>query len=165
MDTREYKTVDKSDWGRGEWQNEPDKVQWQDETTGLPCLIVRGPSGALCGYVGVAESHPDFRKGYDGVDVDVHGGLTFADFCADSDDESKHICHVPGPGEPDRVWWLGFDCSHSGDYSPKYNSKYGPSGYETYAALPYVKHQVTKLAHQLAERSTISAQPSGVSHE
>ncbi len=41
----------------GPWRDEPDKIQWQDEATGLACLIVRGPLGALCGYVGVADDH------------------------------------------------------------------------------------------------------------
>lgn len=96
METKEYRTADKSEWGEGPWLTEPDKMQWQDEATGLPCLIVRNTrvTGALCGYVGVAEGHPDFEKGYDHVEVEVHGGLTFASFCTESDDESSHICHV-----------------------------------------------------------------------
>ena len=57
METIEYRTMDKSVWGPGPWQNEPDKRQWQDEATGLPCLIVRNSMGALCGYVGVSEGH------------------------------------------------------------------------------------------------------------
>lgn len=118
MEKMEWRTEDKAEWPRGEWDSEPDKVQWQDETTGLPCLIVRGPSGGLCGYVGVSEGHPYFGKEYGDCRVDCHGGLTFSDFCADSDDPSKHICHIPGPGEPDRVWWLGFDCAHLYDYTP-----------------------------------------------
>jgi len=96
METKQWRTIDKSSWPtRGEWDDEPDKMQWQDEATGLPCLIVRGPSGALCGYVGVAEGHPMFRTHYDAAPIaDVHGGLTFSDFCADTDDESRHICPV-----------------------------------------------------------------------
>lgn len=54
METIEYRTADKSQWGEGPWTAEPDKRQWRDEATGLPCLIVRGPHGAFCGYVGVA---------------------------------------------------------------------------------------------------------------
>lgn len=54
MERIEYRgVVDKSGWARGVWDSEPDKIQWQDAETGLPCLIVRGPVGALCGYVGV----------------------------------------------------------------------------------------------------------------
>ena len=63
MKTMEYRTIDKSTWGEGEWQNEPDKKQWQDEETNYPCLIVRSPvSGSLCGYVGVSEGHALFGK-------------------------------------------------------------------------------------------------------
>lgn len=95
METIEYRTVDKSDWADGPWKNEPDKRQWQDPETGLPCLIVRGPAGALCGYVGVPKGHPWHGMGYSGngewgsperekspeAVVDVHGGLTFAGGC------------------------------------------------------------------------------------
>jgi hypothetical protein len=102
--THEYRTIDKSTWGDGAWQAEPDKVQWVDEATGLDCLIVRGPSGALCGYVGVPESHPLHGKDYSGCTRDprceenwcdhspesrlrVHGGLTFADACQEPTEE------------------------------------------------------------------------------
>ncbi len=47
MEKIEYRTVDKTGWGEGPWQSEPDKRQWQDEATGLPCLIVRGPAIAV----------------------------------------------------------------------------------------------------------------------
>lgn len=150
METKEYRTVDKSTWGPGPWQEELDKMQWKDEATGLPCLIVRGPSGALCGYVGLAEGHPLYKKDYEHADVEVHGGLTFANMCADTDDESKHVCHVPGPGEPDHVWWLGFDCAHAWDYCPKYGNDRLFTLDSTYRDLPYVREQVIGLAKQLA---------------
>jgi hypothetical protein len=169
MQIKEYRTVDKSEWPRGEWDQEPDKVQWPDPETGLPCLIVRGPSGALCGYVGVPDTHPWHGKEYgaaigdctDLCDEDyhshridsqirVHGGLTFSDACANSADESRHICHVPEPGEPDHVWWFGFDCAHSGDLCPQ-RERYFSSGYEYYKNIDYVRREVTKLAKQLAE--------------
>jgi hypothetical protein len=160
METKQYTTIDKSEWNRGPWDNEPDKLQWQDEATGLPCLIVRGPHGALCGYVGVAEGHKYFGKDYNDVDVEVHCGLTFGNMCQAGADEDTHICHVPGPGEPDHVWWLGFDCAHAGDRSPGYEhltQRGGPipcswntSGFEEYRELPYVKNQVAALARQLA---------------
>ena len=41
METIEYNNYDKSEWKQGEWQNEPDKVQFEDEATEYPCLIVR----------------------------------------------------------------------------------------------------------------------------
>lgn len=55
---RAWTNVDKSGWSRGEWLSEPDKLQWVDADTGLDCLIVRGPIGALCGYVAVKPGHP-----------------------------------------------------------------------------------------------------------
>jgi hypothetical protein len=33
---RVYTTVDKSEWGAGPWNDEPDKVQFTDKETGLP---------------------------------------------------------------------------------------------------------------------------------
>lgn len=168
MQTLEYTYVDKTDWLDGPWNNEPDKRQWQDESTGLPCLIVRGPVGALCGYVGVSADHPLFEKsynfamGYDenwesttGYRVEVHGGLTFDGFCVE--DEKEHgICHIVEPGEPDRVWWLGFDCSHSGDLAPSMTKMYREQGLarsfsETYRDFAYVEQEVTDLASQLAD--------------
>lgn len=150
MQTKAYHTVDKSDWEQGPWTDEPDKMQWPDEETGLPCLIVRGPSGALCGYVGVAEGHPAFKRDYDEVyslaDIEVHGGLTYADMCQPSDDESRGICHLPDPGERDHVWWLGFDCAHAGDVCPKYDSKFDG---DVYRSISYVKGHCGHLAHQL----------------
>lgn len=58
--------VDKASWPRGEWDNEPDKVYWIDNETGLPCLIIRGPVGSLNGYVGVPIYHPAYGLSYDG---------------------------------------------------------------------------------------------------
>ncbi len=66
MQEKEWAFVDKSKWGEGPWLNEPDKMQWVDEDTGLPCLIVRnhGVTGSLCGYVGIDSSHPWFGVNY-----------------------------------------------------------------------------------------------------
>lgn len=156
MKTIEYTTVDKTDWGPGPWQDEPDKRQWQDEDTGLPCLIVRNGSGALCGYVGIAKGHPKFAKEYADEDVfplEVHGGLTFSDFCADTEDVTRHVCHIPDKGEPDKVWWLGFDCSHHMDLSPKYAAidNFPSFESETYKDINYVTQQCKQLAAQLNE--------------
>lgn len=147
METIEYHTKDKLVWGAGPWQAEPDKRQWQDPATGMPCLIVRGPSGALCGYVGVTKDHPLHGKSYDDADVSVHGGLTFADSC-DHGEESVGICHVPGPGEPDDVWWFGFDCAHSGDYCPDWRGQFHHRA-DIYRDLIYVIREVESLALQL----------------
>lgn len=149
MERIEYRGVrDRSEWKQGPWDNEPDKIQWPDEATGLPCLIVRNDFvGALCGYVGVPQDHPAFGKQYDTLDVHVHGGLTFANSCAHGD-EAENICHVPGAGESDNVWWFGFDCAHLYDAVP---SARMPSfaDHDIYRDVAYVTAQCEVLAAQL----------------
>jgi hypothetical protein len=170
MAERSWTTVDKSEWGDGPWTGEPDKIQWVDAATGLDCLIHRGPSGALCGYVGVPQGHPAYGVGYDDVRnsdgeyPDVHGGLTYAAACMDTDDESHGICHVPEPGRPHDVWWLGFDCGHFSDLMPGLVArerimareletkgiKWPESPYgSTYKTVDYVREEVANLASQL----------------
>ena len=147
---REYRTIDKTEWGPGPWQDEPDKVQWQDEATGLPCLAVRVPdTGHWCGYVGVSGGHPLFHvsyQDYDRVDVRVHGGLTFSDACSHGP-EDRAICHVPEPGQSDDVWWFGFDCAHHMDFGPGMTIHGVRNG--DYRTLAYVKEQCASLAAQL----------------
>lgn len=132
---------------KGEWCNEPDKIQWTDENTGLPCLIVRNDFGALCGYVGVNSKHPYYMRYYSEIySVHVHGGLTFSSKCAA--DESEHsICHIVEDGDDDNVWWLGFDCAHSGDYAPL--SIFKRNTPDKYKNIEYVKNECKKLASQL----------------
>lgn len=90
----EYRFHDKSKWGEGEWQNEPDKIQWIDEKTGIDCLAVRPNHGSWCGYAGVKEDDFLFGKPYSNDEnflPDVHGGLTFAGSCRE--DNPHGICH------------------------------------------------------------------------
>ena len=142
-------------WGEGPWQSEPDKAQWIDEATGLDCLIVRGPLGALCGYVGVPEGHPCHGKSYSSVPDSIHEaahcGLTFASGCSHSEDPAKGICHIPAPGRSDAVWWLGFDCAHAWDLKPEMTRRdaqrgWLPMGDERYRDFEYVKRTCTELA-------------------
>ncbi len=166
--SKEWRTIDKTGWGEGPWQQEPDKKQWVDKATGLDCLIVRQPNhGALCGYVGVPESHPLFGKHHDDEEVrakleqGVHGGLTFADLCRPAEDPSKGICHVAEEGRPEKVWWLGFDCAHAFDLQPGRLDAMRKAGVtelacfepfpgEIYRSLEYVEKEVTELAEQIA---------------
>lgn len=142
--------MDKSEWKGGEWDNEPDKAQW--DFSGLDCLIVRNRVGALCGYVGVPESHPYFEKGYDDVEVYAHGGLTFADRCRPSSEgEHKGVCHSDKTAVNATVWWLGFDCAHAGDFVPAYDGDGYHDSYDSYKNFGYVKNQVESLANQLSE--------------
>lgn len=165
-----WKPYTEGSWGKGPWDDEPDKAHWVDEATGLDCLAVRNLGGGFwCGYVGVPQGHPAYGKSYDDLgDVAVHGGLTYAAPCR------GNVCHVPEPGRPDTVWWLGFDCAHSGDFSPHSNSYVGDpilgqfykepydhlvSGklgqvdwsHEVYRTFEYVQEQCKALAAQLKE--------------
>lgn len=168
METKAWIYRDKSEWLDGEWTHEPDKLQWTDEATGYPCLIVRGPVGALCGYVGVPPSHPFYGKqyGHDAVEeISVHGGLTFSDSCAK--DEKEHgVCHIPDPGEPEDIWWFGFDCAHFMDYVPgvhanrelrRIKPSYAEYEYDSYRNVAYVQGEVASLAKQL--KDVIDRQP------
>jgi hypothetical protein len=131
--------VDRSGWPAGPWDGEPDRVEF--EHAGLPCLLNRSHLGAWCGYAAVSPGHALHGKSYEAPDVDVHGGLTYADACFGP------ICHVPKPGEPDDVWWFGFDCAHGGDSVPSW-----PRGVfaGTYRDLAYVRRETEQLAEQLA---------------
>jgi hypothetical protein len=168
MEAKTYTTIDRAalGWPAGPWDGEPDKVQWPDETTGLPCLAVRNLHfGHWCGYVGLSPDHPMYGKGYsdEGVDFAVHGGLTFADKCRPGENEAEGICHTPAPGEPDHVWWFGFDCAHIGDRWPR-DEMHGLRGgiwsagpHESYRTLAYVQRQCVDLAAQVASVNSASA--------
>jgi hypothetical protein len=177
---RTYRNVmDRSGWPSGPWDDEPeDKVQWIDEAAGLDCLAVRNRMGSWCGYVGVPSGHPAYGQDYDEVDVEVHGGLTYAARCQPGP-EGEAICHVPASGRTDDIWWLGFDTSHFMDLSPhmlsleaKYESlrlglprdvasrlgeggevpvdTSGPDMRGAYRSLRYVREECRGLAAQLA---------------
>lgn len=162
MSIPEIRTFDKSTWGEGPWHYEPDRLEFRH--CGLPCILVRGPVGNWCGYVGVTNSHPAYRIGYDDVVVEVHGGLTYSEAC------NGAICHVPRPDESDDVWWLGFDCAHSGDYSPtmgSYRTQTPPYDHaralladswrvDQYRTLEYTRAQTERLAEQLAAQEVSS---------
>jgi len=143
---QEWKTIDRTGWPSGEWDNEPDKIVWLDNDTGYPCMIVRSPvTGSLCGYVGINSHqprHPDFQKHYETLsDIDVHGGLTFSNW-RDERFEDKSI------------WWFGFDCAHLYDRSPAMEAHMPSINFEgcIYRDLPYVISEVAKLAAQLKLR-------------
>ncbi len=104
------------------------------------------------------------EKELPGLDMifDVHGSLTFSGECHHSDDPSKGICHLDSSN--DNVWWLGFDCSHAGDVSPKMDAKIREvMGRrerfldEEYRNFSYVIKEVESLAWQLKEVERINA--------
>lgn len=117
--------------------------EWIDKETGYLCRILRPYNdGHLCGYVNVPDTHPMYNKDYsssfyDGpfYGIEVHGGLTYS---GDMDVKGN--------------WWIGFDCVHSGDLSPRDVLVYGFRSYhidDVYQTKEYVKSEVTNLAKQL----------------
>lgn len=64
---------------------------------GIRWTTCRAPLyGAVNGYVKLPEGHPWLGQDYDNIDVEVHGGLTYAN-----------------------NEWIGFDYLHSGDMWPE----------------------------------------------
>jgi hypothetical protein len=149
--------IDRTGWAPGPWDDEPNRVEWIDAQTGLDCLILRNHYGALCGYVGVPRSNPNYGKGYDEVDVNVHGGPTYAAACMDD----GPVCHTPAPGREGDLWWIGFDCSHFMDKTPgmdallsNLNAQHADlaefHAREVYRDVDYVVAECAGLARQLA---------------
>ncbi len=136
------------------WETEPDRVEFKYK--GFDCLIQRVDrkySGHLCGYVAVKKDHPWFGKGYsdEGVDVDVHGGLTYSHSC------QGLVCHKNDEDEQP-VWWFGFDCAHYDDLRPT-NDLFSESmglpafeydaGVRSYKTIDFVTREIKHLARQL----------------
>lgn len=160
-----YGLIDKSAWGGGPWDSEPDFVQWRSDT-GLPCVINRHPKyGHLCGYVGVNIFHPFFGREDTGGKIKVHGGLNWGgdlSHCQLMPSEdmraSRLISFDDDANNPGSTYWLGFDCGHAGDLSPGLRamtiafgvSRQALDAYEIYRDIEYVKRECEQLAGQLA---------------
>lgn len=144
-----------------EWETEPNRTQF--EHAGFTCITRRADRLLhWCGYVGVPPGHPWHGKSWnDDLPVSVHGGITYGEKC--DGDPVGGVCHVAADGTPDDVWWLGFDCAHSGDYSPgiragalhsrdPFASFYmGDDGQgDVYRNLAYVQAECRSLAEQAA---------------
>lgn len=146
--------VDRAGWAAGPWDSEPDRLDFHHE--GFACLALRSVSGGnWCGYVGIPATHPDYQRDYNDVEVDCHGGLTYGKAC-----DGSHICHVPQPGEPDDLWWFGFDCHHAWDVAPGFEARMQTHGIDdfhdpqsSYKTLNYVRNEIESLATQLRARA------------
>lgn len=135
------------------WETEPNYEEfWHN---GVMCAVIRGPSSALCGYVSVSEGHPLFGADYGIPDVDVHGGLTYAEKTLPTADREA-------TADFDPVWWFGFDCAHAWDFVPRmddpdtdFNRRHPEfrtlALNKTYRDFAYVKAETMRLADQLVE--------------
>jgi hypothetical protein len=128
-------------WPAGKWDHEPDVAEWR--ARGFACLVVRHRSfGSLCGYVGVANGHPWHGSDYNSLpdNIDVHGGLTYS-----GGEQWEHLDLDLAVDEPG-LWWVGFDCGHSGDFAPGTGFGHNdPTGYKT---IEYVISEVERLVNQ-----------------
>lgn len=148
--------LDRTEWSDGPWNREPDRVEFRH--AGFPCLMRRNSQGIWCGYVGVPPGHPWFGVKSIDQEGDVHGGVTYAEAC--DGDQLWGICHVPQPGEPDHVFWIGFDCGHWADFVPgyqRYNAEidkrmlaFGAEFHRRYRNINFVRGEVRSLADQAA---------------
>jgi hypothetical protein len=81
----------------------PDDVLGRGKHAGYEWIVTNNGLGFRCGYVRLPMGHPWHGQKTDDLDdVQVHGGITFADPDVDC-----------GKGE-DSAWWIGFDCFHCG---------------------------------------------------
>lgn len=135
----------------GPWQGEPDKLQWIT-AAGYDALAVRNGLGAWCGYVGVPPGHPCHGVAADDLTLDVHGGVTYTGPCLPEQPPEEGICHVPEPGRPDDLWWIGWDCVHYGDLIPAVAHIISVRSTGTYRSLPWVRTETEALAVQLLGR-------------
>lgn len=135
--------VDRSGWGAGGWDDEPDSVMWLAEAPPhYRCQAFRSPwLGHWCGYVGVPPGHP-----LHGVadysdprvrELDVHGGVTHS------------------YGREGYLWAIGFHCANVRDVQPGFEARLASlrltrSVSSCYKPLAFVRAEVESLARQLA---------------
>jgi hypothetical protein len=142
----------------------PYRVEREWKHAGLSCAVVQAQKAQhRCGYVRVPPSHPLHGKDYDAdeVNVDVHGGLTFAEI-----EPCKE--HLDGQG-----WWFGFDCAHCMDLQCDPNaeldqlspdarqrfeifSRFHPRPGEHFWTQAEVEAEIERLADQLAAQDRVA---------
>lgn len=142
----------------------PDDVLATGEHLGFEWQVIHNRHGYRCGYVRVPPGHPWHGKNCDDdviSDIDVHGGITFA--------EADEPCEKGGP---DNAWWVGFDTAHYRDLPDlellnKESDLYkvtaytlsgmldGPSSLgESVRTQDYVEHECRRLCDQAAAVQT-----------
>jgi hypothetical protein len=163
--------IDRTGWGNGGWDGEPDREQWADPETGYPCLLVRLDTGALAGYVGVYPVHPAY--GEDLAGLPGYQGITWFgsdeahwleplpirdDAHVDLDDPKSVVEIVKLPEHP---WFFGFDCDHGGDLAPQVAATWARTpglkwaaanmvNESSYKTVAFVKNVCAEIAMALA---------------
>lgn len=123
-------------YGEGPWVDEPDYKEL--EINGYRCCIRRCGAqsddypfyGHLCGYVALPDSHPCARDKELVEGLDVHGGITYAEW---------------GSGE----FVVGFDAAHCGDLIPYSFTEFNLGHQLVYRDMDYMEFELRKLVKQL----------------
>lgn len=121
---------------KNEWETEPDKKEFTYK--GFRCVILRHPElKHLCGYVALPEGNALDGIPYDDININVHGGLTFA--------KSKTEKHPRFPGYGTVI---GFDCAHYTDYNPGVTNE-KLKKLTTYRNMAFVEKQCKSMVDQI----------------
>lgn len=161
----------------GDWDTEPNEIDFKDDATGLQCAMRRNSSGGYwCGYVALPEGHALHGKHYHDpitvpagymdreakVDEDYGAIALFCGALAAKPEENVwplelavrchggltySANHAPSE-DPDGRWWFGFDCAHAGDLCPNYSYSHGSD--DVYRNAEYVRASLAKLCRDIA---------------
>lgn len=127
------------------WLFEPDYTSYKIKD--LHCIIKRGPSTSLCGYIGIPITKDPYKNLIPmenwHEELRVHGGITFTE----SSRISMHRM-FPEFRYTRKLLWIGFDCSHYQDLLPLTFMEFGRREGQ-YRTIDYVKREIEKLAEQI----------------
>jgi hypothetical protein len=109
-------------------------ADWYED--GVRCAILSLYS-YFTAYLGVPHSHPLAGFSYDDINLDCHGGLTYAS------GESKVL--------PNDFYWYGWDYAHAGDYNyygdEAWQKKFSKQEYEKDWTFGEVEQEVKDVAY------------------
>lgn len=113
---------------------------------GYQCCIVRGPLGALNGYVALEKDDSLYGVKYDDIEVDVHGGLSLSEYFSNE----KNI-YLKLPKCCEDKWILGFDTAHANDLAPVHKQLGFATTNGIYRTMDYVEAELKKLVEQITK--------------
>jgi hypothetical protein len=116
-------------------EKEGDELQWDYTCNNgviIHCSIHRNGVKTLCGYITLTKDSSLYGVGYDNLNIQVHGGLTY-----DGYDEYEN-------------WVIGFDFAHYKDLTPYFllNGEYDFEQRGIYRDMEYVKSECESMAEQ-----------------
>ena len=143
------KYMKNSEWGEGEWLNEPDMFAIVDfKHKNYNCILTRNITGSWCGYVEIPIDSKYATK-IEQDKLNIHGGLTWS---------SKRLpLTIQLSSDHSNSYWLGFDCSHFCDHSPRRDRMLrnflilwpDHLSERTYKTLEFAKNELMQLIEQI----------------